>query len=327
VRFALWGAGLIALAAIPAFAGYAGVVWELAQVAGLASALACIALCGSPIRPRDSRPPTLLSLQLHTLLGWVALIAAVLHIAGLVIADRTVVEYLKTTAPLYQIAGISAGVLLLILVLSSIAGARQRLWRSHRGFQAAHVILACLLAALIAVHAVVTARYVGGRGRRILFVAVTLGALLMLLRARRPSDAAAGTPGAHKQLVFGRHSRAIVGVVAIVSAAIAGLYPQAAGTRLREPLLRRASALPLDFPHGKHGMVNCLTCHHNYADGRGGETCIPCHRSSRADLKAGAEARLHGFCFDCHRHPEAAFERHGPVSGCVICHQPPGTTH
>ncbi len=117
----------------------------------------------------------------------------------------------------------------------------------------------------------------------------------------------------------------IVGVVALSAAALASLLPHAVDAALREPLMRRTGALPLDFPHDKHGMVNCLKCHHNYVDTPGGETCVSCHRSSRADLKEGAEARFHGFCFECHRHPAAVFKRHGPVSGCVACHEAPGT--
>ncbi len=324
-RYALWGAGLVALAAVPALAGYAGLVWELAQMAGLAGGLACIALCGLPVRPRDSSPPTLLSLRLHTLLGWGALGAVVVHVGGLVAADRTIVEYLKPTTPLYQLAGIAAACLLLIVVLGSIGSVRRRLWASHRSFQAVHVILACLLAAFVAVHVVVTARYLGGVGRRVWFVAVTIGAILMLLRSRRPSAAGHRGSRPHRRLVFGRHSTLIVGVVAVSAAALAGLLPDAVGAALREPLMPRAGALALDFPHDKHGMVNCLKCHHNYVDTPGGDTCVSCHRSSRADLKEGAEARFHGFCFECHRHPPAAFKRHGPVSGCIACHQQPGT--
>lgn len=326
VRYALWGAGLIVLAALPVFAGFAGIGWELTQAAGLTSALACIALSGSPVRPRDSVPPTLLSLRRHTLIGWLALLAAAIHVGGLVLVDRTVVEYLKPTAPLYQLAGIAAALLLLALVLSSLASVRRRLWASHRGFQAIHVILGSLLVALVAVHVVVTARYAGGRGRRALLVAATIGAILMLLRQRRPIDAAHRQSGVRRRLVFGRHTTWVVSVLALSAAVIAGLFPHAVGEALREPLFRRANSIPLDFPHGKHGMVNCLICHHNYADGRGWGLCVQCHRSGRADLKEGVEARFHGFCFDCHRHPQATLKRHGPVAGCSACHQPPGTT-
>jgi Ferric reductase like transmembrane component/Class III cytochrome C family len=323
-RYVLWGVGILALAATPLIAGYAGVGWELSQLAGLVGVLACIALSGSPIRPREASPPTVLSLRFHTVIGWVALIAVAFHAGGLVLADRTVVEYLKPTAPLYQLAGIVATCLLLVLVVSSLAGVRRRIWTSHRNFQATHVILGCLLAALIAVHVVVTARYMGGRGRRALFVAVTIGAIFMLLRARRSTEDASRKSKWHRRLVFGRHATLVAVVLVITAAAVAGLFPDWVGALLREPLVRRATALPLDFPHGKHTMVNCLTCHHNYVDTPGGDTCVSCHRSNRTDLKEGAEARFHGFCFECHRHPDATFTHHGPVSGCVACHQLPG---
>jgi DMSO/TMAO reductase YedYZ heme-binding membrane subunit len=325
VRYALWGVALLALAALPLFGGFAGIGWELAQAAGLASGLACIALSGSPVRPRDSLPPTLLSLRRHTLVGWWALLGAAIHVALLVVVDRTVVEYLKPTAPLYQLAGIAAAVILLILVLSSPAGVRRRLWASHRGFQATHVMLGTLLVALLAVHVVVTARYAGGRGRRALLVAAGIGALLMLLRPRRPIDPASRPLPLRRRLVFGRHTTGVVSVLGLSALAVAALLAHAVGDALREPLLRRGNSIPLDFPHGKHGMVNCLTCHHNYADGRGWGLCVQCHRGGRADLKEGVEARFHAFCLECHRHPQATLKRHGPVAGCSACHQPPGT--
>ncbi|HMK85698.1 MAG TPA: ferric reductase-like transmembrane domain-containing protein [Steroidobacteraceae bacterium] len=324
-RYALWGTALVLLALTPALAGFAGLGWELCQVAGLAGAVACLALSGSPIRPRSSRPPTLLSLQRHTLIGWLALIAVALHVAGLLLVDRTVIEYLKPTAPLYQFAGIAATTLLVVLMLTSLDRSRRRLFNSHRDFQATHVILGCLICASMAVHIVVTARYLGGRGRRALFAAAAIGAILMLLRRRRGNEPARPLSIRSRQLVFGRHSTLIVGVVAIGAAAIAGLLPDSVGAALREPLVRRATALPLDFPHGKHGAVNCLTCHHNYADRTGSELCIQCHRGSRADLKEGIEARFHGFCLQCHRHPQAGLTHHGPVSGCIICHHAPST--
>lgn len=320
-RVALLGAALFVLLALPVFAGFVGAAWELSQWAGLAAAIACIAMCGAPLRPRDARPPTLVTLRLHTGIGWAALILAALHIGGLLLSDHTVIEYLKPTAPLYQFAGIAAALLLLSVVL--LSQLRRRLWKSHRGFQASHVILACALAALLAVHIVVTARYLGGAGRRALYVAATIGALLMLLRARRPPQNARQT---RVQLVFGRHSTLVASAVAICAAASAALLPASIDAKLREPPIPRASRLELDFPHDKHGAVNCLTCHHNYADGTGAALCVECHRSQRADLRAGAEARFHGFCFECHRHPSASLKGHGPVAGCHVCHRPAGSS-
>jgi Ferric reductase like transmembrane component/Class III cytochrome C family len=323
-RYRLWGAAFLLLATAPALVGLVSPAWEISQLAGFASGIACILLCGCPVRPRDAVPPTLLSLHHHQLIGWAALIGAVLHIGGLLLADPTVVEYLKPTAPFYQLAGIAATVLLLVVVLSSLVSVR-RWWASHRGFQATHVSLGLLLVALIAAHVVVTDRYVGGATRRALFVLVTIGAIAMPLRARAPGIARRAV-GMGQQFVFGRHSKWVVCVVAIAIVAIAGLVPDGVRATLREPALHRTAALPLDFQHDRHTDVNCLFCHHNYVDKTGFDTCIPCHRGQRPDLMEGDQSRFHSFCFGCHRHPDAKFAHHGPASGCVACHQAPGTS-
>ena len=335
-RFALWGAALLLLALLPLFAGYVGTGWELSQMAGLLGCIGCVALCGAPLRPRHAIPPTLLSLKLHTVIGWISLSLVAIHVGGLILTDRVVVEYLKPSAPLYQLAGIAAAVSLLAVVASGAGPVRRRLFKSHRSFQSAHVIGGCGLIALIAVHIIATDRYGGGRGRRALILAATIGGILMLLRPRRlaaaasasgPSAAGAAAAAApFRQLVFGRHSRLIFGVATLLAMSLGGLIGGAAGVALREPLLSRSERVPLDFPHAKHVAVNCLVCHHNFADGRGMDTCVGCHRSGRADLKVGLQARFHGFCFECHRHPDPSLAKHGPVAGCVSCHHSPDSS-
>jgi DMSO/TMAO reductase YedYZ heme-binding membrane subunit len=342
-RFIAWAAGLALMAGLPLRAGFTRPGWELAEVLGLVGALACIVLFGWPVRPRDATPPLALSLARHEFLGWIALGAGLLHVIIALAVDHTVVNYLKITSPPYQLAGIAALVLLLALVLSSLAGPRRRLWRSHRTFQATHVGLGCLLAALLGAHVIATDRYTGGYGRRLLFIAVAAGALAMLLRRRRgtatapasasasasalapaPAPALAPAPRfAPHRFVFGRHSRLVASLVAAAILALGMLIPGRAGVALREPIVHRAAPLSLNFDHGKHTAVNCLVCHHNYADGRGFDSCIHCHRSGRTDLTVGVEARFHVFCLNCHRNPEPRFPRHGPVSGCAACHQVP----
>ena len=319
-RYRVWGAGLVITAALPAFAGFTRLGWEMSEILGLAATLVCLALCGCPIRPRDTTPPVLLSLGRHELLGWIALGAAALHVLLAVAADHTVIEYLKFSSPLYQLAGIAAFALLLVLVMTSLARARRQLWRSHRNFQATHIALGCLLVALLATHVITADRYTGGYGRRIVFIAVAAGGIAMLLRRRRAAGTAPHAAAVVRRLAFGRHSTLIAAVIAATVLALSALIAGRAGVALREPLSRRAQSLPLNFDHGKHVAVNCLACHHNYADGRGFDACIHCHRSVRADLKVGVEARFHSFCLNCHRNPEPRFPRHGPVSGCVSCH-------
>ena len=320
-RYMGWGIGLVVVAVLPISAGFTRFGWEFSEILGLAGALACLALCACPVRPRESTPAVLLSLRRHQKLGWTALGAAAFHILSAVLTDPPVIEYLKPTLPLYQLAGIGALAVLLILVGSSLASARRRLWKSHRDFQAAHIIFGCLLAVLIAAHVIPASRYTGGYARRILFIAVAASGIAMLLRRRRCAGAVAHGIPIVRRLAFGRHSTLVAGVIAITILGLGTLIAGRAGVALREPLLRRATTLPLNFDHGKHVAVNCLVCHHNYADGRGFDGCIHCHRSPRADLKMGVEARFHGFCFNCHRGPEPRFPRHGPVSGCVSCHE------
>jgi len=325
LRYGLWAAALLLLALLPALAGFAGFTWEAAQMAGLIGAIVCIALCGAPIRPRESKPATLLTLATHTLLGWAALLAVALHIGALLLTDHTVIEYVKPTAPLHQLAGIGAGILLLALVLSAIGRARRKVWASHRGFQASHVILSCGLIALIAVHVIATRRYIGGWPQRSLWLAASIGAVLMLLRRRRhvKPDGKPDAVGSARspRLVFGRHSAGVLAAIAGIAVALAVLSISSVTRAARQPVLVRHAMIPLDFPHAKHVPINCLECHHNYEEGDFSNTCVACHRSSRTDLKMGAEARFHGFCLDCHRHPDAKFERHGPVAGCTVCHQ------
>jgi len=351
-RYRLWLVVLALLVTLPAFAGFAGLAWERAQAAGLLSLIGCALLCGAPVRPRAAQPPTLLSLPSHTLIGWAALVAVLLHIAALVLADHTVLEYLKPTMPLYAWAGLLGTLLLGLLVVSALSSVRRRLFRSNASFQLMHVMASCALLALIGAHVITTHRYVGGLGRSAWMIAAMVGAMLMLLRPRRGAPRApstlsasgasgasgalgalgtAGTAGEagearapgvpwRRSLAFGRHAVAIAVTIGLVAIMLMGMPGDAARATLREPLIARAVTLPLAFPHEKHGQVNCLECHHNYADGTGLDWCIHCHRSARADLKEGVEARFHGFCLQCHRDPRAQLHAHGPVAGCSACH-------
>ena len=323
-RYLAWGVGLALTAALPLAAGLTTVGWEISEVLGFAAALACLALCGSPVRPRESVPPVMLSLGRHELLGWIAVGAAALHVLVAVVADHTVIEYLKPSTPLYQWAGIAALLGLVVLTVSSLPALRRRLWRSHRNFQATHISLGCAALVLLAAHVITADRYTRGYGRRALFIVVAVGGIAMLLRRRRGTGTAAHETAAVRNFAFGRHSTLVVSAIVATGLALTPLIAGRADVALREPLLRRSMTLPLDFDHGKHTAVNCLACHHNYADGRGFDACIHCHRGERADLKVGIEARFHTFCFNCHRAPDAALVGHGPVSGCVSCHHAAG---
>jgi predicted CXXCH cytochrome family protein len=298
------------------------ILWESAQALGLAAALASLLLSLLPVRPRVPGRLTL-ALSRHEFLGWVALGCVAAHGVLAALSDSVVLEHLKLSTPLYEWAGIGALVVLLFLCVPAGARLRRRLWPRHRSFQASHVIASCVLLPLIAAHVLTTGRYVHAPLARVLAVTLCAAALLALLRGRPRAAGAAPPPGLPGALVFGRHSRLVLALVWLCVLGTAALLLPHARLRLREPLAVRTERLVLDFPHDKHRDVNCIECHHNFTDGTGAAACVTCHRSARADLGAGPEARLHEFCLGCHRDAPPRFAHQGPVTGCQTCHAQP----
>ena len=295
--------------------------WEIAQALGLCAVAACLILCVVAVRPRTGAASGF-PLRGHELLGWAALAAAVLHVGLLLGSDHRVVEHVKPTAPRYEYAGMLALLTLLFLTVPANAAVRWRVWRRHRTFQAAHVGAACLLVVTVAVHVLATGRYVHGRAHVVAYALLSGSVLLALLRARAqrlPAQLPARPLG---RLVFGRHSRLVLAIVLGSLLALFALIRAGTALALREPFLRRSEPLVLGFPHDKHRQVNCIQCHHNFSDRSGADSCISCHRSGRADLRVGAEARFHDFCLGCHRDPPAYLTGRGPVTGCNTCHAP-----
>jgi predicted CXXCH cytochrome family protein len=296
--------------------------WEIAQTLGLCAVAGSLSLCVLAVRRRVDATGAF-SLRGHELLGWLALGGAVLHVGLLLAVDRRVIEHIKLTAPRYEYAGIVALLCLLFLTVPAGAAVRWRLWPRHRDFQAAHVGAACLLVVTLAVHLLATDRYVHGRAHAVTYVLLSGSVLLALLRARATRQPAQAPARILSGLVFGRHSRLVLGIVLGSLVALLALLRGGTALALREPFLRRTAPLLLSFPHDKHRAVNCLRCHHNFTDQTGTDSCISCHRSSRAAIRVGAEARFHDFCLGCHRDPPGYLAGHGPVTGCNNCHAPP----
>jgi hypothetical protein len=211
---------------------------------------------------------------------------------------------------------------LLFLTVPAGTAIRSRLWSRHRTFQAAHVGAACLLVVTLAMHVVTTGRYVQGRAHVVAYALLSSSVLLALLRARAQRQAAQQPAGFLGTLVFGRHSRLVLAIVLGALGTLLLLLPGGTALALREPFVRRSEPLVLGFPHDKHLQVNCIQCHHNFVDRTGADSCISCHRSGRALIRVGAEARFHDFCLGCHRDPPAGLSGHGPVTGCSTCHRP-----
>ena len=300
---------------------HSSIAWEIAQALGLCAVAACLILCVLAVRPRAGAARAF-PVRAHEFLGWSVLAAAVLHVALLLGADHRAVEHLKLSAPRYEFSGILALFTLLFLTVPASAAVRRRVWPRHRNFQAAHVGAACLLVFTLAVHVLGTDRYVHGRAHALAYALLSSGVLLTLLRARAQRALARQPSRLPGGLVFGRHARLVFAVVLGSVIALLALTRGGTALALREPFLRRSESLVLGFPHDKHRQVNCIQCHHNFADRSGADSCISCHRSGGAAIRVDAEARFHDFCLGCHRQPPAYLIGHGPVTGCSTCHVP-----
>lgn len=321
-RYWLIGAALLAAACLPLLARRDGLAWELAQLAGHLSAIGCLVLMGAALRPRDARPSRLLTLDQHKWLAWISIALLGAHIGGALLSDRHTIEYLKPSMPAYQTAGLLAALALVILSITALGRIRRSLWRNSSRFRAVHILLAALFVMLVFVHVVATDRYAAGAGRW-LWTAVTVLALLLPFQ-RIPRT----NPGSRWPLVSSGHPKWLSLTLGAAALACLGLAAQKDERRAEltlEPFAQRAQWLPVDFPHEKHGTVNCIACHHNFVDRTGVDNCINCHRSERPDLRLGAEARFHTFCMDCHREgalPMGDPAKRGPVSQCSACHRP-----
>jgi predicted CXXCH cytochrome family protein len=294
--------------------------WECAELLGLGAAAGVLVLAFLPVRPRQPGTGPL-TLRRHELIGWLIGGGALTHAGLALLSDHTVLEHLRVSAPLYEWSGILALILALALTVPATARLRRRLWSSHRDFQALHVSLSCLMLALVAAHVLTTGRYLHGAASVTLAVLLCLGALLALLRPRASAPARRlNSLGGLSRLAFGRHVRIVLVVVIFAGCALLPLLSHRVRLALREPPAPRTAALPLAFPHEKHRDVNCIACHHNFRDATGMDACIGCHRSARATIQVGAEARFHDFCLGCHRDPPMPLSRHGPVTGCESCH-------
>jgi hypothetical protein len=320
-------AGLAALAALPIIAARVPPLWEAGCVLGQLAVVGLLALCALPVRSRLGNPTNALSLTRHRDLGVLVLALALAHAALLLMAQPLLIEYLKPSTPVYQQAGILGLVAAVALVATGFLVVRRRLWRNHGQFQLSHLVLTLAALALVAAHAVGSARYLDRRWKIVVWVLATLAAALCLMRARRQPRAGAASPYANlgagwiARAPFGRHAKRVAALIALLALVLGVLTLPGAASTLRRTPVARQTLLPLDFPHVRHTTVGCLVCHHNYVDGRGSDACLSCHRSARPDLVLGAEARFHGFCMQCHLEKTRARLHAGPVRACASCHR------
>lgn len=107
--------------------------------------------------------------------------------------------------------------------------------------------------------------------------------------------------------------------VFIASLVVAAL---AAVAMWRQHLVVTRPLLQIVFDHHDHGAVKCATCHHNFFDNTGRDSCYFCHKIRR-ELALTIEHDFHTFCRDCHTKIAARGIKSGPVRRCTGCHGKP----
>ncbi|HEY5263734.1 MAG TPA: cytochrome c3 family protein, partial [Steroidobacteraceae bacterium] len=236
------------------------------------------------------------SLSQHRRIGWIALYLAATHAVWLLAAQPLIGHYLLPSAPLYMLCGLAAFIALAILVATGI---RARI--------TAHAALAALLLALLGAHIIGSGQMID-RPAKVITTCALLGLAVFGSVWRRG-------------IVRSRARSLWTLIPSCIALVVLALLPTPTGRSL---LLYPAMVPPLvevHFPHEKHTAVNCITCHHNFADKTGLDNCLDCHRSARRDLPQPAEVTFHVFCRDCHREfARLGEDKHGPVRECSGCH-------
>lgn len=97
-----------------------------------------------------------------------------------------------------------------------------------------------------------------------------------------------------------------------------------AGSTARLEAIATRPLLPTRFDHKFHRAVQCVACHHNFAErGLGPGGCYACHKDWGSSETRRIDILFHAFCTDCHRREQAAGEKAGPVKACAACHVAP----
>jgi hypothetical protein len=288
-----------------------GVLWDIGIGIGYAALVVAATLYLFPLRGDGLPHGRLFTLSQHKVLGWIALVLGLLHITILLIAQPLVWHYLWLSTPIYMACGVIAFIALAVLVATGLS-ARSALRKARFDPTASsasvstHAVLAAVLLALIAGH-ILGSHQLLDRPTKVVTLCLLL-ALPLIWAVFRPRRA--------------RPIRFSTTVLPTCMALVALLIlpvPTATPALLASPVT--PSVLPVNFPHDKHTTVNCVTCHHNFADKTGfaGE-CLACHRSARTDLPQTSEPLFHTFCRSCHVELAATTDKHGPTRSCTKCH-------
>jgi hypothetical protein len=157
-----------------------GLLWDLLMGAGMLAAGLIVSvpivaprvwtsLAGDPHHLREI-------LFFHRDMSYLAIVLVLIHTVGILLADWTVIEYFKLSAPWSMLAALLAGVLLIGIVVSSIY--RLRLNIRYNSWRAWHIGLSTLTVALVGFHILDAGYFVNSPIKKAIFVAIAAGPTL-----------------------------------------------------------------------------------------------------------------------------------------------------
>lgn len=310
-----FGCGVLAALLLVPLPVSGGILWDIGMGTGYAALVVAATLYVFPLRGDGLPHRRLFTLSQHKVLGWAVLILCLLHITLLLIAQPLVWHYLWLSTPIYMICGITALIALAVLVATGLSTRsvfrKARLDPDRRPTdspvaKSTHMILAAVLLALVAGH-ILGSRQLLDKPTKVVSLCLLLALPLIwaAFRPRRPRSI--------------RFSTTVLPTCVALLALLILPVPIATPALLASPVT--PSLLPVNFPHDKHTTVNCITCHHNFADKTGVGECLACHRSAdRTDLPQASEPLFHSFCRSCHVELAATTDKHGPTRSCAQCH-------
>lgn len=135
-----------------------------------------------------------------------------------------------------------------------------------------------------------------------------------------PRVASTGRPGTSAVAAFPAFSARRAGLIhRTCLLRLALVAPLALGALVAHPARADDAPLAMAFGHLDHREVNCIACHHNFADDTGHGLCIDCHVRD-AELRPLLEAQFHALCRGCHATERHAGHDAGPTRRCRDCH-------
>lgn len=241
-------------------------------------------------------PPSPSLLHVHRLVGALAILAMLAHILLAAALEPSLWRWLSPFMPIEIILGLVAA----ICLLATLWVQRSRNLRASMGpprTLLVHRIAGFAVCFAVVAHVVLIA---GMETAIILLAGIGMAAIVAFA------------------LVKERRVLPIIAIPIVLSGLAAFTVEPLSGIRLEG--LRSSPVDHARFDHADHTNFTCVSCHHNYVDKTGTETCTTCHKKISTTEWLRVDRMFHTFCTDCHRREAATGRKSGPIDHCSGCH-------